>query len=191
LRPTQNVAGAGLVLRPLDEAAAEGAYFGWLHDPLVTQHLEARFTDYTIIRLRDYIRRENDKPDSVPFAIHTEPGGRFIGTIKLSKIRLDHRHCDVGLMIGEKDEWGKGRGTEAIRLACRYAFGTLGLHKVSAGCYATNPGSEHAFLRAGFCIEGRLAEDRWDGRRWVDTILLGRINPAERTTGPQIAQERS
>lgn len=177
MRPTERLTGPTLSLRPLEASDAAEAYIGWLHDPLVTRYLEARFTDYTVDHLRAYIERENNSPDAVPFAMVTEPDGTFIGTIKLSRIRPAHLSAQLGLMIGARQEWGRGHGTAAIELACQYAFDTLGLHRIAAGCYASNPGSASAFLKAGFIVEGRLLQDRWSEGGWVDTILLGRLNP--------------
>lgn len=180
MKPEHAIRGERLSLQPLQLAGNdEDTYLSWLRDPLVTKFLEARLTDYTCDKLRAYVKGENANHDSVLFAVQTEPEGSFIGTIKLSRIRQEHRHCEVALMIGNRAAWGKGYGTEAIKLACTYAFDSLGLHKVAAGLYHTNKGSERAFQKAGFTLEGRLIDDRWDGERWVDKLVYGLINPKE------------
>ncbi len=56
------------------------------------------------------------------FVIETR---EHIGNIKIGNIDQIHRFADVGLLIGEASARGKGYGTEAILLACRYAFGNL------------------------------------------------------------------
>lgn len=166
-------------LGPLALSHADGRYLAWLHDPEVTRFLEARLTDYDADRLRAYIAAEFERPNAVLFGMFMHQDGRLIGTIKLSEIRGTHRNCNIGLMIGEKSVWGQGYGTEAIALASGYAFDTLGMHKILAGCYAGNTGSFRAFIKAGYRIEGRLADDRWDGTAFVDRIVLGKINPGE------------
>lgn len=170
-------------LRALEEMHAGGPYLHWLKDEAVTRFLEARFQDYDAERLRNYIRAENNRPNAVLFGIFHVADDRLIGTLKLSQIRPIHRNCEIGLMIGEKSEWGKGRATEAIALACRYAFETLNLHKVTAGCYCDNSGSTGAFLKAGFIQEGRLREDRMTATGWVDCLILSRLNPADAAPG--------
>jgi [ribosomal protein S5]-alanine N-acetyltransferase len=186
VRPAHDVEGDQLALRALDEAHANGPYLYWLRDKEVTRFLEARFLDYDIGRLRDYIRTENERPDSVLFGIFRLADGELIGTLKLSRIQSKHRNCDIGLMIGEKSEWGKGRGTEAISLACRYAFDTLKLHKVTAGCYADNLGSAQVFMKAGFALDGRLREDRLSTHGWVDCLMLSRLNPDDAASPPLV-----
>jgi RimJ/RimL family protein N-acetyltransferase len=180
MRPRHPIEGNHLVLRELDDSHAGEPYLGWLRDTEVTRYLEARFTSYDRERLAAYIRAENERANAVLFGIFRKPQGRLIGTIKLSQIRPEHRHCVVGLMIGDKSAWGRGYGTEAILMACGYAFETLRLHKVGAGCYSNNSASVRAFEKAGFRLEGRLPEDRMSEQGWIDKLWLGLINPAER-----------
>ncbi len=179
--------GNKVALRALGAAHASSPYLDWLRDREVTRFLEARFTHYDAARLAAYIAAENGRDSAVLFGIFTAHGARHIGTIKLSQIRPEHRHCVVGLMIGERSAWGQGCGTEAIALACRYAFEVLGLHKVSAGCYANNRASSRAFEKAGFRLEGHLAEEHMSDEGWVDKLWLGLINPAERAAGARTA----
>ncbi|HET6493553.1 MAG TPA: GNAT family protein [Burkholderiales bacterium] len=181
MRPNRPQAGARVLLDAVDPAQAEGPYLSWLLDAEVTRFLEARFTQYDAVHLRDYIVRENGRDDAVLFGIYLADARRLIGTLKLSQIRRDHRHCDLGLMIGDKTVWGRGLGAETIRLGTDYAFRVLDMHRVLAGIYSNNLASERAFLRAGYEHEGRLRDDRWDGQGWVDKLLLGKINRSEKT----------
>jgi RimJ/RimL family protein N-acetyltransferase len=102
---------------------------------------------------------------------------RHIGNIKLGPINRHHGTGDIGLLIGERSEWGKGHACEAIALFADYAFANLGLAKLTASCYSDNEGSRHAFLKAGFVEEGRrLAQYMSCGKR-QDGVMLGRVNP--------------
>ncbi|MBR4820433.1 GNAT family N-acetyltransferase, partial [bacterium] len=49
---------------------------------------------------------------------------------KIGSINSYHKYADVGFLIGEKDYWGKGIATEAIKLATDFAFNTLGLQTI-------------------------------------------------------------
>ncbi|MDC4205803.1 MAG: GNAT family protein [Candidatus Manganitrophus sp.] len=105
----------------------------------------------------------------------------------MGPIQWIHRLADIGLLIGEKDCWGKGYATEAIQLVSDYAFNVLNLHKVAAGCYGPNEGSARAFQKAGFVVEGVRKEQFYTNGSYVDDILLGLIRPdrnqGKRTTG--------
>src|SRR5262249_39270580 len=114
--------------------------------------------------------------DNVFLAIILKEGDRHIGNIKLGPIQWIHRFADIGLLIGEKDCWGRGYATEAIRLVTDYAFCELNLHKLAAGCYDLNQGSIKAFQKVGFIVEGVRKQRFYYRKSYIDEILLGLVN---------------
>ena len=96
------------------------------------------------------------------------------GTIKIPKMsKCIHHEVELGIVIGEKEFWGKGYATEAIKLMASYAFDTLNLHKITAGCYVSNEGSKRAFQKAGFEVEGIRKSHCFCHGSYIDTVLLG------------------
>lgn len=169
------VEGERILLRDLRESDVGEAYLRWMNDPEVTHFLESRFERHTPESLRGFVARHARDPGHRLFAITLRQGGRHIGNLKLGPIEERHRRAEIGLLVGERDCWGKGFATEAISLATEYAFRELGLRKVTAGCYAPNEGSLRAFRRAGFAIEGVRKEHCLLDGAFVDLVLLGRI----------------
>jgi len=164
--------GERVVLRDLEESDVGERYVRWMNDPEVMAALESRFTRHSRESLLEYLRSIRGASDTLFLAITLRSDARHIGNIKLGPIHAHHRFAEIGLLIGEKDEWGKGYASEAIALLAAHAFESLGVHRLSAGCYASNQGSVKAFLRAGFAIEG-IARDQYlfDGR-YVDGVRL-------------------
>lgn len=171
--------GPRVYLRPLKLIDAHGPYLTWMNDPEVMQHLESRFKRYSVADLEKYLQEVTQQPSIHFLAICLKDGERHIGNLKLGPVNPLHRCGEIGIIIGAKDCWGQGYATEAISLLAAYAFGPLQLHKLTAGCYATNEGSARAFCKAGFSIEGRRISQCWQEDRFVDTILLGMVNPEE------------
>jgi RimJ/RimL family protein N-acetyltransferase len=118
-------------------------------------------------------------PASVFFAIIEKSTGQHIGNVKIGHIQPVHRSADVGIIIGEKSCWGKGYATETLQLAAAYAAQTLKLHKLWAGIYADNFGSQQAFLRAGFEEEGRFAAHWFFDGHYVDGLQMGLLLEAK------------
>jgi RimJ/RimL family protein N-acetyltransferase len=148
-----------------------------MNDPDITRYLESRFNTYTVAQLRDYVAERRRDPDSLFLAIVLNEGDRHIGNIKIGPMQWFHRTGDIGIIIGEKDCWGRGYAAEAIELLTRYALETLGLAKVTASCYHMNVGSQRAFLKAGFAEEGvRRSQYESDGAR-ADQLLFGAWKP--------------
>lgn len=167
-----------LYLREVRPDDVNGRYYAWMNDPEVTRFLESRFHPNSIESLRGYVTERLSDRTSVFLAIVLKDGDRHIGNIKIGPINWIHRHADIGLLIGEKDTWGKGFATEAIQAVAAYGFGILNLHKLTAGCYDTNDGSARAFVKAGFAIEGRRTQHFYSDGRYVDMVLLGRVRDA-------------
>ena len=171
------LAGRRVTLTSLDESAADGPYLSWMRDPEVLRGLEARFRDYSSETLRRYINDMNARDDVLFLGIFLCDTQEHVGNIKLT-IDPNHRRGSIGIIVGARAHQGKGHATEAIRLMADHAFTTLDLVKLTAGCYGTNPSSEKAFVKAGFTVEARRPMHFFDEGRWVDLVLLGRINPA-------------
>lgn len=116
-----------------------------------------------------------DRRDAAHFAIVTNAGGRHVGNVWLCDVDWRHRKAELRIVLGERDELGRGLGTEAIILLCTHAFERLNLHKIYAYVLGFNQRALRAFEKAGFVVEGTLKEDRWAGGRYCDVYLLGRL----------------
>lgn len=169
--------GARIALRPLRPADVTEAYCRWMNDPEVTQYLECRFVQHTRASLEDYVTQITQNPDYLFLAIILKAEDRHIGNMKLGPINQAHRTADLGFLIGEKSAWGQGYATEAIRLVTEYAFRELGLHKVTAGCYATNIASAKALRKAQFIQEGIRTQQYLCDGRYLDELLFGLVHP--------------
>lgn len=172
MRLDQPIETARLRLRTLTDDDVSERYLGWLADPAVNRYLELRFSTHSAASTRELIRALNDSEDTIFLGIFLHDG-RHIGNIKLGPINPHHRRADIGLLLGDRDQWGRGYATEAIEAISRHAFTVLGLAKVAAGCYSGNVGSMKAFLKANFVLEGRLAGHWQTDEGPEDEVLMG------------------
>ena len=158
-------------LRAVEPADAERA-FKWINDREVTQTLMARYP-YSMAFEREWAEgasKENSFSE-VRFAIETKDGVH-IGITGLHRGRPEDRTCELGIMIGEKDYWSKGYGTDAMMTVLRFAFDQMNLHKVSLGVFEFNYRGQAVYRKCGFVEEGRRREEYYqDGRYW-DVILM-------------------
>jgi RimJ/RimL family protein N-acetyltransferase len=111
--------------------------------------------------------------EAVRFAIRVAETRRFIGFINLGQIERAQGRCRTGFCIGEKDAWGRGYGTEALRAVVAHAFETLGLRRVGAEAYADNPRSIALLSRVGFRREGVKRDYVARGDGFVDELDFG------------------
>jgi RimJ/RimL family protein N-acetyltransferase len=79
----------------------------------------------------------------------------------------------VGIGLGDRNYWGRGYGTEAMRLVVNYAFAELNLARVGLEAFAYNTRAVRSYEKVGFSLEGRQREQmRRDGRR-LDVVRMG------------------
>ncbi len=90
---------------------------------------------------------ELKRGDRLGFGILDEYG-EWIGTIELYDMTA--REATLGIIIGAKDRWGQGYGTEAVRALLTYAFERLGLERVRLKTFRHNLRARRAFEKAGF-----------------------------------------
>lgn len=169
--------GENLYLREVRPNDVNDNYYRWLNDREVTRFLESRFYPNSREKLREYVEEKLSDPNNLFLAIVLKEDHRHIGNIKLGPINWMHRFADIGILIGERDCWGRGHATEALRLLADYAFSELNLNKLTAGCYEANAGSLKAFQKAGFLKEGTLHRQFYCEGRYMDGILLGLVKP--------------
>jgi RimJ/RimL family protein N-acetyltransferase len=169
--------GESIYLRPITESDATDEYVNWMNDKSVNQYLESRFVLATEENVKNFIVSTNSNKLNYFFAICLNSNDKHIGNIKLGPINHHHKRGDIGLLIGDKNQWGKGYGTQAIHLISHFALNHLMLNKVTAGCYSNNKGSEKSFLKNGFIIEGIFKNHFLDSNQnWVDLISLSKLN---------------
>jgi [ribosomal protein S5]-alanine N-acetyltransferase len=151
-----------------------GAYVAWLEDQRINRFLESRFARHDLASTREFVAQMCDSPKQLMLGIRSlELGGLHIGNIKIGPIDSTHGLGEIGILIGEPSAWGKGIGRAAIARVVEIARRDLGLRKLTAGCYASNVGSEKAFRAAGFEVEGvRRRHFLLDGQP-EDLTLLG------------------
>jgi RimJ/RimL family protein N-acetyltransferase len=159
----------------LQPAHVTDIYAGWLNDPKVNQYLEIRFVTQDIGSVRAFVASALASEQVLFIGIHSHDLGRHVGNIKLGPIDRRHGLGEVGIMIGDRQAWGRGIGSEAIRCIADIAKHELGLRKLTAGCYASNVGSTRAFQKAGFHVEGLRSQHFLLEGRPEDLILMARL----------------
>lgn len=160
------------LLRPSD---VTDAYVGWLNDPIVNRYLESRFSAHDDASTRQFVASALADARVLMLGIRSRELGKHVGNIKLGPIDLKHRTADIGIMIGDRDAWGRGIASDAIRSLVAIARDELGLRKLTAGCYESNAGSAKAFQKVGFAIEGRREAQYLLDDRAEASVLLGLV----------------
>jgi RimJ/RimL family protein N-acetyltransferase len=113
--------------------------------------------------------------EDIVLAIEVRAGDQWvhIGNVGLHRIDWKNRTATLGIVIGEREYWGKGYGTEAVRTMLRYAFEELGLNRVELETYSFNPRAIRCYEKAGFKREGVRRQALYRNGKFHDVILMG------------------
>lgn len=168
----------------------------WLQDEQVTRHLSDsrhvwRFIEQAVDRVR------------LPVLTHLfNQGGRFfmacdrhdmpVGFVRLVQTGPD---CEMVVVIGRREHWGRRFGAGAIREAMKLAFLEMQAERLVARIHPDNARSLQAFRRCGFAPESRTpAMTSWalTSARYRRLLREGAAGPAGgiRITGTDEARLR-
>ena len=107
------------------------------------------------------------------FAIE-DGGGDLVGRCGLIRVDWKNRVGEIGIMIGAPYR-GRGYGTEAMELLCRFAFQEMNLHKLKVSVFAFNKAAIRCYEKNGFVQEGLLKAEIFRDGAYQDVVELARF----------------
>jgi RimJ/RimL family protein N-acetyltransferase len=147
----------------------------WINDPEV-RRLISNIYPQTEEEEKEWLKNlGKKKPSDIVLLIETTEG-RPIGLMGIHQVNWVDRTATTGAVLGEKDTWGKGYGSDAKMQLLKYAFDMLNLRKIFSRAIAFNERSVRYSLKCGYEREAVLRERFFrDGRYWDEIILsIGR-----------------
>ena len=152
-------------------------YQNWLNDFEVQRYTEQKYKKHSLADVRNFVREKNKSKNEFLYGIFLKKNNlnTHIGNIKLGPINFTHKSAQISYFIGEKELWGNGYTTLAIKEIIKIAK-KKGVKKLKAGLYKLNIGSEKVLIKNGFKIEGKFkSEIIYKGKRfnlhWFGKIL--------------------
>ncbi len=146
-------------------------YVQWLSDPDVTRHL-TWFRPLNIDNETDWYEAQRKDPDTFNFAIEITDTNKHIGSISLRIENRQDQVAELGIVIGEKTDWGKGYCQEAIGIILAYGFYTLNLNRIYLRVYEGNIGGIKCYERSGFVLEGTLREAGFSEGKFINHHIM-------------------
>ncbi len=143
----------------------------WMNDPEVTRYLHLT-TGVTRGMEEEWLERVQKRENDFVWAI-LDDKDHHIGFTGIHQINWRLRSGRTGTVIGDKNAWRRGFGADAMRVRTRFAFETLGLHRLDSSARIDNIGSQRALEKAGYNREGIARKAIFHEGRWYDAVLYG------------------
>jgi RimJ/RimL family protein N-acetyltransferase len=154
-------------LVPFTEEYISFNYLSWFNDPEVSKFTSHCRWPMTKTRAYEYVKAINHpKSDTVAWAIKTwsnssngnynnnNPTYNHIGNCCLAQIDLINRSAEFGIIIGDKESWGKGISTKVMRIIFGHGFLRLNLNRIWLGTSQSNIGMQQSAIKIGMKREG-------------------------------------
>ena len=162
--------GERVILRPVESSDAE-LLNQWCNDPEI-RRLTGEVSPSSMAETEAYIKRLTSSPDRAWFIIVDKHTGRAIGETGLLRMFPAWRTTDLSIILGEKDAWGQGFGTDAINLLMDYAFGALNFHRISIGVVGFNQSALAFYRKIGFREEGIQRDGYYCDHQYSDFVMM-------------------
>lgn len=151
-------------LEPLD-LSHEEVLFEWMQDEDLRLHIG---TVRPVNRIGHRRWIEAMANDALREAFVMVQDGVSVGVVYLGGIDLVYRKAEISIYLGESAARGRGVAQKGLQEVLRWAFDTLGLHRIEARTFAFNARASAFFERAGFVAEGRERDAAFKQGQFVD-----------------------
>ncbi len=92
------------------------------------------------------------------FAIDT-PEGTHIGNCTFYDIDERRRQAELGITIGDREDWGRGYGTDVVTTMLAWVFKTTELDRIYLHTLEWNERARRSFAKAGFAEVETVRQD--------------------------------
>lgn len=168
--------GLKTVLRPIDADNDLPFFMKWINDTEVNKFLKV-LGPLTSLQERSYLESIGKDHNNVIFAIETLEEGKLIGSMGIHRIEWTSGVATTGSIIGDKDYWGKGYGTDAKMLLLHHAFHRLGLRRICSSVISYNKRSARCLEKCGYKQEGVRKGMYFRNGKYYDQILFKLFRP--------------
>lgn len=150
------------------------AFMRWFRDYEIQSLLDVNVivpvTDEVEQEYYEHVTRKSD--DEFHFSIRTLEGDHLIGNCSLFGVNHKNRSAEFGIVIGEKEYWGKGYGSDAARVILRFAFEEVNLNRVQLEVFGYNTRAIRSYEKVGFVREGVRREVVFRAGKYHDVIVM-------------------
>ncbi len=130
-------------------------FLKWFADEEVARHTQI-IPPTTMQEELEWYKKTKSDPDETGFSIYIKNTTKPIGNcgIHANAKRKDKYKGEtfIGILIGERKEWNKGYGTDAIKTLLDYCKKVRGEKAVYLSVDTANKRAQHAYEKCGFKV---------------------------------------
>ncbi len=166
-----------LILKKLNSKNINIEYLKWMNDKEVTKFTEQRFKKHSLLDIKNFVREKNKSKNEFLYGIFIKKKSilKHVGNIKLGPINKIHKSAEISYIIGNRNFWKMGIGTDAVKAIVKIAKKKFKLKKLVAGCYENNLGSIKVLKNNNFKQEAKFISQILYSSKRINMIVYGLI----------------
>ncbi len=145
--------------------------YNWSQDKSVTQLSISTFAPpKSKTDIANWITIVNDSNAIVAFGICYLD--KLIGYAGITSMNNLNSTGEYFILIGNKDYWGKGIGTEVTKLVTEHGINSLYLNRIELNAAVSNKGALRVYEKAGYKHEGVMRQAAFYDGQFMDKVLM-------------------
>jgi RimJ/RimL family protein N-acetyltransferase len=145
-------------------------FMQWVNDMEITQYVSMSQRIFSELLEKEAIEKMAKGENS--FTIVDLATDKVIGNCSYLHVDNLHRRAEVGIMVGDKEYWSRGYGSDAMRLLLEFGFCVRNYNKISLGVLDFNERAINCYEKVGFKRQGVLREHIIRGNKRFDIIQM-------------------
>lgn len=159
-----------VALRPLNAETDSEKCFRWANDREVIENTTI-YLPSSLEQAKEWLKSLAKDEKNIVLAVEA-PDGVHIGNVALHCLNWKNRTAKTGMIIGEKEYWGKRYGTDAKMTLLLYAFNVLNLRKIRSAVGASNTASIKSLTKCGYRQYATRSREIFRNGTYHDELLF-------------------
>jgi len=165
----KKLVGEKIYLSPISMDDVE-TFMRWINDSEVTQYTTLHHQIFSLLMEKDAVERLAKSGNT--FSIIDKETNRVIGNCSYFAENALNRTAEIGIMVGDKDYWSRGYGSDALRTLLDFGFNVRNYHNICLRVISFNERAIACYEKVGFKRNGIMREVITRGNKKYDLIYM-------------------
>lgn len=161
-----------IILKPLSPQDVT-SFYTWLNDEEVIKYSLSLFQ--RLITMEDidrwFVSVVNDFKN-YNRGIFLADSNKLIGYAGICNLSKANKSGEYFIFIGDRNQWGKGFGSQVTKLIVAFGFEELNLNRIMLTVSEPNGGAIKAYKNAGFKLEGKMRQACYRDNKFHDKLMM-------------------
>lgn len=162
-----------LVIRPIEEKDLFNIWeLVYKEDAPEWKKWDAPYFPHSSMTYEDFLKQKESWINQENRFI-VEVKGEVIGSVSYYWEHEASKWLEIGIILYEADNWGRGIGTRALAVWINHLFNTLPLVRVGLTTWSGNERMVRVSEKLGMQMEARIRKVRYYNNQYYDSIRMG------------------